>query len=148
MKRLKLHLIALLLTVFCTPIHAEIYKWVDENGKVHFSDAPHEEAKAETIEVKPAVKIGTVKPQSADHLFQQDFSKNQQKQQQRENKAEQRRKKKTALKKACDNAKADLENAIVRRTGASSSSSKRYYNEKIELAKEQEEEACKLSNFR
>jgi len=148
MKILNLHLTALLLTIFCASAHAEIYKWIDENGKVHFSDAPHEEAKTETIEVESAVKIGTVKPQSADHLFQQDFSKSQQKQQQREGKAEQRSKKKAKLRKACDDAKADLANAIVRRSGASSSSSKRYYNEKIELAKEREDEACKLSNFR
>jgi Domain of unknown function (DUF4124) len=148
MKNLIAHATVLLLIISSSPSHADIYKWIDENGKVHFSDAPHEEAKAETIEVEPAVKIGTVKPQSADHLFQQDFSKSQQKQQQRENKAEQRRKKKAKLRKACDDAKADLANAIVRRSGASSSSSKRYYNEKIALAKEREDEACKLSNFR
>lgn len=148
MKNLLVHLTALLLIVFYATAHAEIYKWVDENGKVHFSDAPHEEANVETIEVEPAVKIGTVKPQSADHLFRQDFSKSQQKQLQRDNKAEQRRKKKAKLHKACDDAKADLANAIVRRSGASSSTSKRYYNEKIELAKDRENEACKLSNFR
>jgi len=148
MKNLTLHFIALLLIFWGPLAHSEIYKWVDENGKVHFSDTPHEEAEVETVEVEPAVKIGTVKPQSADHLFRQDFSKSQQKQQQRENKAEQRRKKKAALKKACDDAKTDLSNAIVRRSGASSSSSKRYYNEKIALAKEREDQACKLSNFR
>jgi len=148
MKNLTAQIITLLLIVSGSLAHAEIYKWVDENGKVHFSDTPHEEAEVETVEVEPAVKIGTVKPQSADHLFEQDFSKNQQKQKQREDKAEQRRKKKAALIKACDDAKADLANAIVRRSGASSSSSKRYYNEKIALAKERQDEACKLSNFR
>ena len=148
MKILTAQVIALLLIVFGSSAYAEIYRWVDENGKVHFSDTPHEEANVETLKIEPAVKIGTVKPQSADHLFQQDFSKSQKKQKQRENKAEQRRKKKAALRKACDDAKADLANAIVRRSGASSSSSKRYYNEKIELANEREDEACKLSKFR
>jgi len=148
MKNLTAQVIALLLIVFGSSAYAEIYRWVDENGKVHFSDTPHEEAKVEIVEIEPAVKIGTVKPQSADHLFQQDFSKSQQKQQNRENKAEQRRQKKAATIKACDDAKTDLANAIVGRSGASSSSSKRYYNEKIALAKEREDEACKLSNFR
>ncbi len=27
--------------LFFTPAHAEIYKWVDENGRVHFSDKKH-----------------------------------------------------------------------------------------------------------
>lgn len=143
-----LRYLTLLLITFCPPSYAEIYKWVDENGKVHFSDTPHEERAVEAVEIEPAVKIGTVKPQSAEHLFEQDFSKSQQKQQHREDKAEQRRKKKAALHKACDDAKQDLADAIVRRSGASSSSSKRYYNEKIALAKEREDEACKLSNFR
>lgn len=148
MKRIGTALLTLTLLTICSPGHAEIYKWVDENGNLHFSDEPHEEVKAEKIDVAPAVKIGTVKPQSAEHLFQQDYSKNQHKQQQRLNKAEQRKQKKAALRKACDDAKADLAKAIAYRAGASSNSSKRYYNEKIELAKIREDEACKLSNFR
>lgn len=141
------HLLILLI-IFCSPSHAEFYKWVDDNGKVHFSDTPREEGAVEAVEIKPAVNIGTVKPQSAEHLFKKDFSKHQQTEQTRESQSEKRLKKKVALRKACDDAKADLANAIVRRSGASSSSSKRYYNEKIELAKEREDEACKLSNFR
>ncbi|EGG98219.1 hypothetical protein imdm_341 [gamma proteobacterium IMCC2047] len=148
MKTRQLHVIGLLLITCCPPTCAEIYKWVDDKGKVHFSDSPHEEAKVETLDIEPAVKIGTVKPPSADHLFKADFSKSQQKQQQRENQAEKRRKKKAALRKACDDAKADLAKAIANRAGASSNSSKRYYNEKIELAKDREDQACKLSNFR
>jgi len=140
--------LALLLIIFCAPIHAEIYKWVDENGKLHFSDSPRENGTAEIIDLEPAVKIGTVKPQSAEHLFNKDFSKNQQNQQKRENLADKRRKEKTARVKACDDAKQDLADAILHRAGASSSSSKRYYNEKIDLAKSQKNEACKLSNFR
>ena len=148
MRSLPLHLLTLLLISFCTPGHAEIYKWVDENGNMHFSDSPHEEKEVETLNLEPAVTIGTVTPQSADHLFQKDFSKSQNKQRQRENKAEQRRNKKAALQKACSDAKQELIDAKVRRTSASSSTAKRYYNEKIELAKAREDEACKLSNFR
>lgn len=148
MKIALLNSTALLLIIFCLPVSAEIYTWVDENGKTHFSDSPHEQRSVETIELEPAVKIGTVKPQSADHLFKQDYSKSKQKEKQRQILAENRRKKKEALRAACDKAKEDLANAKIRRAGASSSSSKRYYNEKIELAKDREEEACKLSNFR
>lgn len=148
MNPLSLRLLTLLLISFCTHGHAEFYKWVDENGKTHFSDNPHEKGKAEPIEIEPATKIGTVKPQSARHLFEKDFSKHQQKQQERKNQAEKRRQKKAALRKACDDSKQALVDAIQRRTGASSPSSKRYHNEKIALAKEYEDEACKLSNFR
>ncbi len=46
--------IAIAITVFCAGAYAEktVYKWVDENGVVHFSDAPPTEAsldEAETI---------------------------------------------------------------------------------------------------
>lgn len=34
---------------------AQTYKWTDENGKVHFSDTPPAERKAEQIKVRPAV---------------------------------------------------------------------------------------------
>ncbi|MEH6357911.1 MAG: DUF4124 domain-containing protein [Pseudomonadales bacterium] len=148
MKLTSLRHLFILLFIFCSPSHAEFYKWVDDNGKVHFSDTPREEGAVEAIEIKPAVNIGTVKPQSAEHLFEKDFSKHQQTKQTRESQSEKRVKKKTALRKACDDAKKDLNNAITRRTGASSTTSKRYYNEKIQIAKDREDEACKLSNFR
>lgn len=138
----------LLLLFLCSPASAEIYTWIDENGKTHFSDSPHEEKPVETVELEPAVKIGTVKPQSADHLFKQDYQKTKQKEKQRKVLAENLRKEKEAMRAACDKAKEDLAKAKVRRAGASSSSSKRYYNEQIELAKDHEDEACKLSNFR
>jgi len=144
----ELRYLLILLIIFCSPSHAEFYKWVDDNGKVHFSDTPREEGAVEAVEIKPAVNIGTVKPSSAEHLFEKDFSKHQQTEQNRESQADKRRKKKASLRKACDDAKQDLSNAIERRAGASSSSSKRHYNEKIEIAKDREDEACKLSNFR
>jgi glutaredoxin len=43
----------LMLTVFVfAPAQAEIYKWVDEQGKTHFSDVPVEGIKNETVELK------------------------------------------------------------------------------------------------
>jgi hypothetical protein len=34
---------------------AQAYKWTDENGKVHFSDSPPPDRKAERLTIKPAV---------------------------------------------------------------------------------------------
>ena len=34
-------------------VHSEIYKWTDENGRIHYGDRP-ENTGSETIEVKPA----------------------------------------------------------------------------------------------
>lgn len=31
---------ALLPLLLCLPVHAEVYKWTDENGRVHFGDDP------------------------------------------------------------------------------------------------------------
>lgn len=40
---------ALLLPLFSS---AEIYRWVDENGKIHLSDSPPEEADVEQVDVE------------------------------------------------------------------------------------------------
>lgn len=42
----------LLLLIFILPAQAEIYRWVDDDGNVVFSDEPH--ANAEKIEVSPS----------------------------------------------------------------------------------------------
>ena len=43
-----------LLPAFLTPSHgyAEIYKWTDENGRVHFGDKPAENVSAESVTVE------------------------------------------------------------------------------------------------
>jgi hypothetical protein len=45
-------ILALLLGNFAA---AQAYKWTDENGKVHFSDSPPPDRKAQELNVKPAV---------------------------------------------------------------------------------------------
>ncbi|MEZ5539069.1 MAG: DUF4124 domain-containing protein [Pseudomonadales bacterium] len=45
----KLLLLAILLG-FLVPVRAEVYKWVDENGKVHFGDRAPEDKKSESID--------------------------------------------------------------------------------------------------
>jgi glutaredoxin len=44
----------LLLLVLSTPVlaAAEIYKWTDEQGKIHYSDSPPPETKAQQVNVK------------------------------------------------------------------------------------------------
>ncbi len=56
------------LLVFAGPAHADVYKWVDENGSVHFSDTPPPKGRnAERMNLDDA-PVSTVKfpsPQSA-----------------------------------------------------------------------------------
>lgn len=49
--RLRPLLIALLLTAFAAPAHAELYKWVDAQGKTHYSDKPDGAGKAKVKEI-------------------------------------------------------------------------------------------------
>lgn len=44
-------------TTFTLPASAELYKWVDENGKVHFTDKPVNPS-AEAIEIQQQQMIG------------------------------------------------------------------------------------------
>lgn len=37
-----------------SPSVAEIYKWVDDSGKVHFSDRKNHNVKQEVVKVKPS----------------------------------------------------------------------------------------------
>ncbi|TDT44201.1 uncharacterized protein DUF4124 [Halospina denitrificans] len=46
-------LLMAVLTVFVSPLSAEIYQWKDDQGNVHFSDEPPPDSEAETQEVTP-----------------------------------------------------------------------------------------------
>ncbi len=49
-------LILLLISIFlCSQVLAEVYKWVDENGKVHFSDQPQQGAQQIQVNTKSVV---------------------------------------------------------------------------------------------
>lgn len=41
--------------LLCFVSHAQIYKWVDKHGNVHFGDKPPEKALAKEIQVQPKV---------------------------------------------------------------------------------------------
>ncbi|MES2128545.1 MAG: DUF4124 domain-containing protein [Pseudomonadota bacterium] len=52
---MKRHRLALLvLAVAALPAAAQMYKWTDANGKIHYSDTPPLEGKVEEIKVAPA----------------------------------------------------------------------------------------------
>jgi hypothetical protein len=69
--------ITLALTAVCTGAHAEekVYKWVDEDGVVHFSDAPPAEgdsSDAETLVIPKSPPVATpaqpaAKPATAEY---------------------------------------------------------------------------------
>jgi glutaredoxin len=49
---MKIILLITSLLFFTNTVHAEIYKWVDENGKVNFSDKKPKKRKVEKIKLK------------------------------------------------------------------------------------------------
>jgi Domain of unknown function (DUF4124) len=49
-------LVPLITYAAMTPLSAEVYKWVDEKGKTHYSDKPHDE-KAETVQIKKTPEL-------------------------------------------------------------------------------------------
>ena len=55
-------LFSLLLFVASASPAAQAWRWVDQNGVVHYSDQPH--PGAEPVQVKPAPKPGSVVPRS------------------------------------------------------------------------------------
>lgn len=54
--------LVLLLVVFSSVASAEVYKWTDEKGRVHFGDRPFSE-NAETVQIKDN-KVGSLATQS------------------------------------------------------------------------------------
>ncbi|MBI1772625.1 MAG: DUF4124 domain-containing protein [Burkholderiales bacterium] len=85
---LKPALFAACLGLICTTsAHAEIYKWVDANGKVHYSEKKDDAGKAKVEEVK--VTTGEGKPSTAQNWQDQeiDFRKRQIQKQQAEARA-------------------------------------------------------------
>jgi hypothetical protein len=51
--------ICLMLSAMSSVVHAQIYKWVDENGHTHYSQNPQEAGKAKAEEVKVKQQTGS-----------------------------------------------------------------------------------------
>jgi hypothetical protein len=47
-------LLSLMLALSVLPAHAQLYKWTDANGKVHFSDRPQDGANIKAVQVQQA----------------------------------------------------------------------------------------------
>ncbi len=50
---MKPRVVALLALLACDFAAAQAYKWVDENGRTHFSDTPPPERKADKVKIRP-----------------------------------------------------------------------------------------------
>ena len=49
--------LAILLVIFASAAQAKIYRWVDKNGRVHFSDKPYSEKAEEIIILETGIKL-------------------------------------------------------------------------------------------
>lgn len=52
-------LILPLLLLATLPIQAEVYKWTDAGGNIHFGDAPPDKAKSQTVDIRVNTYAGT-----------------------------------------------------------------------------------------
>jgi glutaredoxin len=59
-------LLVAVLLVFALPVSADIYRWIDSQGKVHYSDNPPPDAAAKQIKVKTNSIEGTAIAYTAD----------------------------------------------------------------------------------
>ena len=100
--------VAVFSVVLPLTLSAQVYKWVDENGKNHYSDTPHDE-KAETVQIKNTPELDQghdVRKQKQQRLLRVlDEERQQTKQQKAEVAAE-----KLKRKANCNKARKDLQN--------------------------------------
>jgi hypothetical protein len=93
--------IALVALLAASAAHAQVYRWVDEQGKVHYGERPPAGAKASPVQDKLAAPPGASAPKAAPDASQQerDFQRRQMERQQKE----------ASDQKAAARAKADCE---------------------------------------
>lgn len=96
-------------------VHADIFKWVDANGQVHFGDAPPKQVQASAVQLKPSSSPST--PEAVPALTdaqimarQQQFTSQLEKERlQREAQLAQQKKRKDQLAYACERARNRLD---------------------------------------
>ncbi len=49
--------LSLLCVALATPATAEIYRWTDANGAIHFSDTPPKQKRHASVDVRPTVTV-------------------------------------------------------------------------------------------
>lgn len=100
--------VALCLLTLAAGASAQAYKWTDAQGKVHFSDTPPPDRKADKLSIKPAVPENPeAVARSRDWKTQLEESRVRQHQEQKREAAEQS--KRQAAESRCQSARRDLD---------------------------------------
>lgn len=76
--------VALLALAAAVAVQAQVYRWVDEQGKVHYGERPPGGAKASPVEDRIATPPGTVKPKADTAQQERDFQRRQMEREQKE----------------------------------------------------------------
>ncbi len=121
---MRLAILALLLVA--APAWAQIYKWVDEKGRVQYGEKPPAGAKAAPLRGEAAPSAGT--PRAPEDLSQQEgaFRERQLRQRMQEDREAQEAK---ANERRCESARAQLENTERSRLYRRERGEKVYYSE-------------------
>lgn len=91
------------------PIQAEMYKWTDAQGNVHFTDQPPADGRSEELDIKPPAKIGQDENVRGIQERLQRLRQAEQEQYQQEEAARtEADKKEKAMRTACSRARRDL----------------------------------------
>lgn len=110
MKNINPHLVLLILSLSMTDSIAEIYKWTDEQGNVHYGDKPNEKADEVQVDIS---KKGHISTDSDRQLKRKKLidAFNQDREYENKQKAEAQKKSKK-IKKTCARAKDQLKNYV------------------------------------
>lgn len=103
------HFLAILLFFTCLQSHAALNKWVDADGKVHYSDNPPVEVKVQTL--RSAAEPEATTPASAPKTIAEreaERKKNQLSKEEDNKKAEQEKAVALAKQKNCESARSNL----------------------------------------
>lgn len=88
--------------------HADVYRWVDEEGAMHFSDKPNSHPSAEKVEIKTGVVIKDVDQQRRLKKQKHLLSVIEEERKIKQKKQAEKKKKKEARKKSCKEARKTL----------------------------------------
>lgn len=102
----------LILAASATASSAEMYRWVDENGRVHFGDRPPTDAKAEDVS-GDLTPINSIRSNGSRRPILTTATRSRVSQkvddEYRERQLREKQEKQQKMKKACDKARSDLE---------------------------------------
>lgn len=102
-------LLALAVFLLAGPAGAQVYKWVDEKGATHYSEAPPQGRKSETIRIDPPPPQGATPPGKSLQEQEGEFLDRQLRRQQQEEAEKRAREDKAANEARCAAARERLE---------------------------------------